>query len=34
MSGLPWTAWVLLIASVGVGLIVELAFYLNKKGRR
>ncbi len=34
MVGLPWTAWLLLIASFGVGLIIELAFYLNKKGRR
>lgn len=27
IAGLPWTAWLLLIVAVGLGLAVELAFY-------
>jgi hypothetical protein len=31
IAGLPWTAWILLIASVGVGLAIELVFYLKHR---
>jgi hypothetical protein len=34
IAGLSWTAWLLLIASVGLGLAVELAFYLNQRRNR
>jgi hypothetical protein len=32
IAGLPWTAWILLIASFGVGLVVELVFYFHHWG--
>jgi hypothetical protein len=31
IAGLPWTAWILLIASVGLGLAIELVFYFNHR---
>ncbi len=34
MAGLPWTAWLLLLASFGLGLAIELTFYLNQRRRR
>ncbi len=33
MAGLPWTAWLLLLASFGLGLAIELAFYINQRRR-
>ncbi len=33
MAGLPWTAWLLLFASFGLGLAIELAFYINQRRR-
>ena len=32
--GLPWTAWLLLTASVGAGLALELRFYLRNRPPR
>ncbi|MCZ6485939.1 MAG: hypothetical protein O6826_09600 [Acidobacteria bacterium] len=34
IAGLPWTAWLLLIAAVGLGLMVELIFYFRHRGTR
>lgn len=34
IAGLPWTAWVLLLAAVGLGLAIELTFYVNHRRRR
>ncbi len=34
IAGLPWTAWLLLIAAVGLGLVVELIFYFRHRGTR
>ncbi len=31
IAGLPWTAWLLLIASVGLGLSIMLAFYFTHR---
>ncbi len=31
IAGLPWTAWLLLIASVGLGLSIVLAFYFTHR---
>ena len=31
IAGLPWTAWLLLIVSVGLGLSVVLVFYLTHR---
>ncbi len=33
IAGLSWSAWLLLGASVGLGLFVELLFYINKNGK-
>ncbi len=30
-AGLPWTAWLLWIAAVGLGLVIELIFYFNHR---
>jgi hypothetical protein len=30
--GLPWTSWLLLFVSVGLGLGISLAFYLSHRG--
>ena len=30
--GLHWTAWLLLAAAVGIGLAIELRFYLKHRG--
>jgi hypothetical protein len=32
--GLPWAAWLLLIASVGLGLGIELVYYVRQRRRR
>jgi hypothetical protein len=29
VAGLPWTAWLLCIAAVGLGLVIELVFFLG-----
>jgi hypothetical protein len=29
--GLPWTSWLLLVAAVGIGLGLELAFYRARR---
>jgi hypothetical protein len=34
LAGLPWTAWLLLISSVGIGLAVVLVFYLTQRNWR
>ena len=34
MAGLPWTAWLLLIASFGLGLTIELVFYFRQRRGR
>ena len=34
MAGLPWTAWLLLIASFGLGLAIELVFYFRQRRGR
>ena len=34
IAGLPWTAWLLLIAAVSLGLMVELIFYFRRRGTR
>ncbi len=31
IAGLPWTAWLLLIASVGLGLSIVLTFYFSHR---
>ena len=31
IAGLPWTAWLLLGAAVGLGLVVELVFFFNQR---
>ena len=31
IAGLPWTAWLLLIASVGIGLSIVLVFYFTHR---
>ena len=31
IAGLSWSAWLLLVASVGLGLFIELLFYRNKR---
>ncbi len=31
IAGLPWTAWLLLVAAVGVGLAIELVFFFNQR---
>ncbi len=31
IAGLPWTAWLLLIASVGLGLSIVLVFYFTHR---
>ena len=31
IAGLPWTAWLLLIASVGLGLGIVLIFYFSHR---
>ncbi len=31
IAGLSWPAWLLLIVSIGLGLVIELAFYVSKK---
>jgi len=33
IAGLPWTAWLLLVVSIGLGLAVELRFYLSQRKR-
>lgn len=33
IAGLPPSAWLLLAASVGIGLAIELAFYVHRKRR-
>ncbi len=32
IAGLSWSAWLLIAVSVGLGLLIELLFYLSKKG--
>jgi len=32
--GLPWTAWLLLVVAVGLGLMVELIFYFRHRKTR
>ena len=34
IAGLPWTAWLLLIASVGLGLSIMLVFYFTPRRNR
>ena len=35
IAGLPWTAWLLWIAALGLGLTTELIFYFKqRRGRR
>ncbi|MFQ5743493.1 MAG: hypothetical protein ACE5HV_07880 [Acidobacteriota bacterium] len=34
IAGLPWSAWLLLLVAVGLGLAVELIFYFNHRCRR
>ena len=35
ITGLPWTAWLLWIAALGLGLTTELIFYFKqRRGRR
>ena len=34
IAGLPWTAWLLVIAAVGLGLTVELVFFLKYRNDR
>ena len=35
IAGLPWTAWLLWIAALGLGLTTELNFYFKqRRGRR
>jgi len=34
IAGLHWTAWLLLAAAVGLGLVIELRFYLAHRGRQ
>jgi hypothetical protein len=34
IAGLPWTAWLLFVLSVGLGLGVELRFLLVQRTRR
>jgi hypothetical protein len=31
IAGLPWTAWLLLISSVGLGLGIVLVFYFSQR---
>ena len=31
MAGLSWTAWLLLITSFGIGLVIVVAFYLRNR---
>jgi hypothetical protein len=31
IAGLPWQSWLLLIAAVGIGLVIELAFYIRQR---
>lgn len=31
IAGLPWTAWLLLGAAVGLGLVIELVFFFNQR---
>lgn len=31
IAGLSWSAWLLLLSSVGLGLFIELLFYVNRK---
>jgi len=31
IAGLPWTAWLLLIASIGLGLSIVLIFYFSHR---
>ncbi|MDA2930844.1 hypothetical protein MYX84_13015 [Acidobacteria bacterium AH-259-O06] len=33
VAGLPLTAWALLIAAVGLGLVIELVFYFKHRRR-
>lgn len=33
IAGLPWTAWLLWIAAVGLGLAIELVFYMRHRRR-
>ena len=34
IAGLPWTAWLLVIVAVGLGLTVELIFFLKHRNDR
>jgi hypothetical protein len=31
IAGLPWTSWLLLFVAVGLGLGIELRFYLGRR---
>jgi len=31
IAGLPWQSWLLLIAAVGIGLVIEFAFYIRHR---
>jgi hypothetical protein len=33
IAGLPWTAWLLLLASVGLGLAIVVRFYRSQRHR-
>jgi hypothetical protein len=33
IAGLPWTAWLLWIAAIGLGLAIELVFYFRHQRR-
>lgn len=34
ISGLPLSSWVLIITSVGLGLLIELRFFLSVRGHK
>jgi hypothetical protein len=34
MGGLPWATWLLLITSVGIGLFIEIRFWLRTRRDR
>jgi hypothetical protein len=34
LAGLPWTTWLLLIASIGIGLSIELRFWIRRRSSR
>jgi hypothetical protein len=34
ISGLPWSAWLLLIAAVAPGLVLTAVYYIRRRGER